>query len=174
MVTVRGKAATKAFFRQLPERIENRLLKGAARAAIDVINQEAADRVRSQVVREGMKTEVRTRDGKIAARLYVEDGWARSVGTWLEYGTVGHFISVDREQSGGRTARRVNDLAKQGTLVIAGTPVGATVWHPGATAHPFLRVSLDVKADEAVQAAQRYINAHSARLGNVSGDEEVV
>ncbi|MEH3046504.1 HK97 gp10 family phage protein [Sphingomonas adhaesiva] len=171
MVTVRGRAETKAFLRQLPERIESRLLKGAGRAAIDVIGDEAGERVRSDVVREGLKKEVRVRDGRIVARLYVENGWARSLGTWLEYGTVGHFISVDRDQSGGRTARRVNDLAKEGTLVIAGSPVGATVWHPGATAHPFLRVSLDVKADEAVQAAQRYINANVSRLGNAAGDE---
>ena len=169
MPTVRGKARTKAFMRKLPEQIANGMLRGAARAAIGVIEEEAAERVTSDTVREALKVTVRRREDKIFATLSVEPGWARSLGTWLEYGTIGHFISVDMTESGGRSARRVNELAKQGTIVIGGKPVGATVWHPGAEAHPFMRVSLDVKGDDARRAAQQFINTAAPRLGVAGG-----
>lgn len=171
MPTTRGKAETKAYLRQLPGKIEERLLRGAARAGIDVIEKEAADRVISDEVRENLQTRVRKREDAIVATLSVKPGWARSVANWLEYGTVGHYISVDPTATGGRSARRVNTLAKQGVLVINGTPVGATVWHPGARPHPFMRVALDVKAGDAIAAAQGYIDAKAPRLGLAGASE---
>lgn len=169
MPTVKGQAETKRFFRQLPEQIERRLLRGAARAGIDVVADEAADRVTSDAVREGFQKRVTGKDGVVTATLSLKPGWARSLGTWLEYGTAPHVISVDPDLSGGRTARRLNTLAKQGVLTIGDRPVGATVYHPGARPHPFMRVSLDVKEREAVDAAQRYINAKVRRLGVAGG-----
>ena len=174
MVSVKGRAGTKAYMRRLPGMIEHRLLRGAARAGIGVIKDEAEDRAISEDVRGGLRTRVQKGDDKIVATLFVKPGWARSVANWLEYGTSPHFISVDADQSGGRSARRVNDLAKGGTLVINGTPVGGTVFHPGARPHPFMRVSLDLKGRDAVAAAQSYINANASKLGvaNSSGDDE--
>lgn len=174
MVSVKGRASTKAYIRQLPGKVEERLLRGAARAAINVVEAEAADRVTSDEVRENLQTRVRKDQDKVVATLSVKPGWARSVANWLEYGTSPHFISVDADQSGGRSARRVNDLAKGGTLVINGTPVGGTVFHPGARPHPFMRVSLDLRGRDALAAAQSYINANASKLGlaHSSGNDE--
>jgi hypothetical protein len=70
------------------------------------------------------------------------------------------------------TANRINQLGRGGTLVINGKPAGATVWHPGARPHPFLRPALDVKEREAIGAAQSYINARVGPGGiNASGTE---
>lgn len=159
------------------------VLRAAARAGAGVIADEAKDRVTSKAVRNGVRIGRATdRDEKIAVRITVEEGWARSLGTWLEWGTEGHFITVDQAASGGRTARRVNYLdtqaAREGragpgaTLVINGKPVGTTVWHPGASPHPWLRPARDIKAREAVTAAQAVINARVRRTGIIIPAEE--
>ncbi len=173
MATVKGRERTRAYLRQLPGEIERKLLRGAARAAIGVVAKEAADEVTSDTVRDNLQTRVQKREAKIVATLFVKAGWPRSVANWLEYGTDEHVISVDLKASGGRSARRLNEQQKSGTLVIGGQPVGATVVHPGAKAHPFLRVSLDRRGADAVAAAQSYINARAPRLASISeGDEE--
>jgi hypothetical protein len=103
------------------------------------------------------------------------------MGTWLEYGTSAHFISVDPNFAEGRTAARINkldkDAAKEGrsgpgaTLVINGKPVGATVFHPGTSAEPWLRTARDVKARDAIQAAQEHITARVKRSAPSSDGE---
>lgn len=168
MPTSKGKVRALAYVRSIPEQIENKVLRGAARAAIDVIADEAGLRATSDEVRENLVKKVRLKDGRVIATLTVKEGWARTLANWLEYGTEGHFITVDARDNGGRSVRRTNDLVKAGTLVIGGTPVGPQVWHPGARPHPFLRVSLDVRGAEAAATAQSYINAKVAR-GRISG-----
>ncbi|MEH3121083.1 MAG: HK97 gp10 family phage protein [Sphingomonas phyllosphaerae] len=171
MPTTTGKAQTLAFMRSLPARIEKRALRGAAQAAIDVISAEAAREVTSDRVRVALETNVRKREDVLVARLTVKDGFARSIANWLEYGTVGHFITVDPRDSGGRSISRTNEQVKAGTLVIGGTPVGRQVWHPGSEAHPFLRVSLDRKGAEALEAAQSFVNAQVPALRRGGGGE---
>ncbi|MDR7102990.1 HK97 gp10 family phage protein [Croceicoccus sp. BE223] len=63
-------------------------------------------------------------------------------------------------QVGPRRARTEDNV-----LRIKDKFVGGAVLHPGARPHPFLRVSLDLKAGEAIAAAQGYINARIAREG---------
>lgn len=171
MPTVRGKEGVTRFFAQAPTMIEERVLRGAARAGMAVIADEARDRVASADVREALVVTSKIEPGRITVKLSVRRGWARSVATWLEYGTSPHYISVDDSQRGGRSAARVNKLEKAGTLVIAGQPVGTTVFHPGARPHPFMRVSLDVKEREAIAAAQSYINSRVSRYGIAGGAE---
>lgn len=89
---------------------------------------------------------------------------------WLEYGTDAHFITVDDSQRGGMSVRKINDGRKAGTLAIGGEPVGATVWHPGAKAHPFLRPSLDVKEADAIRSAQHYIYTRATKAGVIGQD----
>ncbi len=94
---------------------------------------------------------------------------------WAEYGTDPHYITVDDSQREGRTATRINRLAKDGVLVINGQPVGMTVFHPGAQAYPFMRPALDMREADAVAAAQTYINSRVSRsgiLGDDDGDSE--
>lgn len=168
MPTTKGKSRTLAYARALPGQIEEKLLRGAARAAIDVIADEAAQRVTSDEVRENLQKKVRTRDHQIVASLTVKQGWARTLANWLEYGTEGHFITIDARDNGGRSVRRTNQEVAAGTLVISGKPVGPQVWHPGARAHPFLRVALDVRGREAAAVAQGYINTRVAKRGLVT------
>ncbi|MBW6531924.1 HK97 gp10 family phage protein [Sphingomonas sp. RRHST34] len=165
MVTVRGKEDVARFLAQAPTLLEERVLRGAARAGMAVIANEARDRVASNDVREALVVTSKAEPGRVTSRLSVKPGWARSVATWLEYGTSPHYISVDDSQRGGRSAARINRLAKSGTLVIGGQPVGSTVFHPGARPHPFMRVSLDTKEREAIAAAQSYINSRVSRSG---------
>lgn len=169
MPTTKGKSRTLAYVRALPRQIEDKLLRGAARAAIDVIADEAAQRVTSDEVRENLQTKVRIKDGVVVASLTVKQGWARTLANWLEYGTEGHFISIDARDNGGRSVRRTNEQVKEGTLTIGGTPVGPQVWHPGSQEKPFLRVSLDLRGTDAAAAAQGYINTKVAKRGLASG-----
>lgn len=155
----------------LPGDIERKLLRGAARAGADVIAEEARANVRSRLVAGFVDVKVESEVGHVRAKIHVPDQWARSVGIWLEYGTTAHYITVDDSQREGRTATRINRLAKEGVLVINGRPVGKTVFHPGAQAHPFLRPALDIREADAVAAAQNYINARVSRTGIAASDD---
>jgi hypothetical protein len=171
MATSRGGAEVRRFMAALPGEIETKLLRGAARAAGKVIITEAKMRSISQEVDDALVMKVRRDVGRIVVKIYVEKGWARSVGTWLEYGTAPHFISVDDGQREGMSVARVNKKTKDGSLVIGGHFVGSTVHHPGARPHPFLRVSLDTKEGEAIAAAQTFINSRITR-GGILGSVE--
>lgn len=159
MPKVRGREAVKRMIAEAPEKLANSVLRGAARAAATVVADEARSRSISKEVSEKIEIRSRRDKGRIIVKIRVKDGWARSVGTWLEYGTDPHFITVDDSQRQGMSANRINRLGKSGTLVIAGEPVGQTVFHPGARPHPFLRPALDLKEAEAIAAAQSYINS---------------
>ena len=174
MASNRGRASVDAFFASAPERLI-KVLAGAGRAGGKVIADEAKSRVTSDAVREDIRTRVKTTEGLIVVTVDVKKGWGRSLGTWLEYGTDPHLISVDDRQSGGRTVRRINMLAKSEgshSLVIGGKFVGATIMHPGARPAPFLRPALDIGGQEAIATAQAYLNARVGRAGvNTSGIE---
>lgn len=162
---------------QLPEQIERSLLPGAARAGATVIADEAKDQSRSEDVSAAVNVKVKRADGGVVAFVGIDpkykNGWAASVAVWLEYGTEPHFISVDDSQRDGKTVARINELAKgEGTLVINGKPVGRTVHHPGAQAHPFMRPALDSKGGDAVRAAQAYIDRRVSRAGILPDPKE--
>jgi hypothetical protein len=157
MPSVRGRAEVKRFIGQLPGEIERKLLRGAGRAAANVIAEEARDRSISDEVKGAIKVKVTSAEGQVIARIQVK-GPGSYIGPWLEYGTDPHFISVDDSQRQGMSVAKINQEQKRGSLVIGGQFVGATVFHPGARPHPFLRPALDVKADAAIAAAQGYIN----------------
>lgn len=178
MPTLKGRDAELRRRAAVPDKVR-RILRGAARVGANVIAADAKERVASDAVREGIVVgRVKERDDEIAVRITVKEGWPRALGTWLEYGTSAHFISVDPNFAQGRTAARINKLDTQAardgeagpgsTLVINGKPVGATVYHPGTTAEPWLRTARDVKARDAVSAAQEYINTRVRRSGLVS------
>lgn len=172
MAYSRGRESVTRYLRGLPAEIERKLLPGAARAGGKVIAAEAKENVRSPAVAAKIEVKVRGSDGHVVAKIGVADGWARSVGIWLEYGTDPHYITVDDSQRQGMSANRINRLAKNGgTLVINGTPVGKTVFHPGAQAFPFLRPALDTRFDDAVAAAQRHINSRVGPAG-IAADPE--
>lgn len=164
MPTVRGRSEVRQFIAKLPAEIERKLLRGAGRAAANVIAEEAKDRSISSEVSGAIKVKVSTSEGRIIAKVQVK-GKGSYIGPWLEYGTSPHFISVDDSQRQGMSVSRINKRVKEGSLVIGGNFVGPTVFHPGARPHPFLRPALDLKGDAAVAAAQGYINSRVTRTG---------
>lgn len=173
MPTVKD-SGVKQFFAKLPGDIERKLLRGAGKAAAKVIADEARDRSISPEVSAAIKTKVTASEGQVIAKVQVR-GPGAYIAPWLEYGTTGHFISVDESQRGGRSVSRINKQAKEAgdahSLVIGGNFVGSTVYHPGARPHPFLRPALDVKGGAAIAAAQGYINSHVTRAGIVGAAE---
>lgn len=173
MPTVRGKAAVRAFMAKAPEELAEKVLIGAARAAANVIADEVRDRSQSDLVADAVKVRVRREPGKIEARVMLQGRWANTLGIWLEYGTDPHFISVDDSQRDGKTTAKFNESDEAKALMIGGNFVGKTVFHPGARAHPFMRVSLDLKEREAVSAAQQFISTRVSKNG-ISGTAEAV
>jgi hypothetical protein len=172
MATSRGGSGVKRFMAQLPAQIESRILMGAARAGGAVVLTEAKARSISHDVDEALTMNAKRGAGQVTVKILVKPGWARSVGIWLEYGTAPHFISVDESQRRGMSVKRINTVGKEkGSLVIGGKFVGSTVFNKGARAHPFMRVSLDVKGAEAVAAAQAHINSR-VRAGGIIGDAD--
>lgn len=181
MPALRGKAEVSRFIAQLPEQIERKLLPGAAKAAAMVVKEEAKERVTSDAVAANIVTRSKREPGRVEVKITVKRGWALSLGNWLEWGTSPHFITVDHAATGGMTAGRVNRLdraaAQEGragpgaSLVINGKFVGPTVFHPGSRKEPFLRPALDTKQDEAIRAAQAYINARVKPSGIVATSE---
>lgn len=170
MPTVRGRSEVRQFIAGLPEEVMRKLLPGAGRAAAKVIAEEAKDRCTSDAVKDKIKTKVGTTDGRVIAKVQVNMG-RFNLPIWLEYGTAPHFISVDESQNAGMSIGRINEQHNAGSLVINGEFVGATVFHPGARPHPFLRPALDVKAGAAIAAAQQYINSRVDRSG-IKGSAE--
>lgn len=174
MAKLRGQAAVSAYFAAAPEKLTG-ILRGAARAGAKVIADEIKGSTPSGVVREAVRITTKSGDGRMVARIDLKPGWARAVGTWLEYGTSPHFISVDKSQRRGRSVSRINQQANghdtSHSLVIGGKFVGATVFHPGARPHPTFRPALDTKEADAITAAQGYINARIARGGMTDGDD---
>lgn len=174
MATVSGRSGVDAYFASAPAKLEN-ILRGAARAGAGVVADEIKVRTPSEEVRDNLRIRTQRGDGQIVVRIDLKPGWARSVGTWLEYGTSGHFISVDDSQRGGRGIGRINQQVREAdgdaSLVIGGKFVGKTVWHPGARPHPAFRPALDAKERDAIATAQGYINARVGRGGINAGPE---
>lgn len=168
MVKVTGRDEVRRYFQQAPEAL-SKILKGAARTGGQVIADEAEARCTSKKVGAAIVNRARNRDGVFARLITIPEGWERSVGIWLEYGTDPHFISVADSQREGRGIGRINQQVREaegdGSLVINGNFVGGTVFHPGARPFPFMRPALDTKEREAVAAAQGYINAQITRHG---------
>lgn len=172
MATARGRAEVKRYIASLPGEIETKLLRGAARAAANVIRDEAKARCVDEEVAASLKVRTKVEPGRITARISPArnmPGVSRAL--WAEYGTAPHLISVSDADREGRSVGRINRQAKDGSLVIGGHFVGPVVQHPGAQAHPFLRPALDVKEAAAIAAAQGYINARTSS-GRIVGAED--
>ncbi len=170
MATSRGGAAVRRYIAQLPAELERTVLRGAARAGGKVLVDGAKERSISSDVDDAIVMKRKSEPGRITVTITVEKGWARSVANWLEYGTDAHFISVAKEDRGGKSVARINSTDKR-SMIIGGKFVGDTVFHPGAKPHPFLRTTLDIDGPKAVAEAQKFINAHVTRSGIIASTE---
>ena len=170
MATSRGGTAVRRFIKQLPDELERKVLRGAARAGGKIILAEAKERSISSDVDEALVLRSKVESGLITVTIGIRKGWGRAIARWLEYGTDAHFISIAKDERGGKSVAKINATDKR-TMIIGGKFVGDTVFHPGAKPHPFLRPSLDIKGAEAVAAAQSYLKAHVTRSGIIAGAE---
>jgi len=174
MATVKGRTRVKEYIARTPKQVAN-VLRGAGRVAANVVAEEARHRSVSSEVSGAIKVSVKAEGSIITARVLVK-GKGAYLAPWLEYGTSPHFISVDDSQRRGMSIGKLNKLAKEPdsnhSLVIGGNFVGKTVLHPGARPYPFLRPALDVKAGDAVAAAQKYINSHIGPAGITEGADK--
>ncbi|MBT2242683.1 HK97 gp10 family phage protein [Sphingobium sp. BHU LFT2] len=175
MATMRGRNEVSAFLSSLPENLAAKVLRGAGRAGGRIIADEAKDRSPSEEVAREIVVKTKREDSRIVVHVTVKPGYAWFRALWLERGTSGHFISVDDSQRSGRGIGRINqqvrDAQGDASLVINDNFVGRTIWHPGANPHPFLRPALDIKEEDAIRAAQSYINSRISRRG-ITGTEE--
>jgi hypothetical protein len=168
--TMKGLSEALAALASLPENLERNILRGAVRAGAEEYAEGAREGCRSAEVRATIKVSTRAEPGVVTAKVQTK-GPGSYKAPWLEFGTDPHFISVDPEISGGRTARRVNRLVEDGktgvadTLVINGKPVGKTVEHPGAQDFPFMRPAADTRGPAAIAAVGNYIGARLTKEG---------
>jgi len=177
---MKGNVDLGAILASLPEQLERNILRGAMRAGAEVIADGARENCRSAEVRETIGTTSRAEPGLVTAKVQTKGKGAYKA-PWLENGTEPHFVSVDSEQSGGRTVRRVNrsekagsldiggarrvNVGEKGSIVINGQFVGDTVHHPGARPYPFMRPALDAKERDAVAAIGSYIGKRLTKEG---------
>lgn len=181
MATSRGGADVRRFLAQLPGQIETKVLRGAARVAAKVVAEEAKQRLGSKraetatgasvLIADAVKVRTKLAPNAAAIGKVIMKGPGAYVAPWLEYGTAPHLISVADSVSEGRTVKRINKLAREGSLVIGDKFVGASVEHPGFDEMPFLRPSLDLRFNDAVAAAQAHINSKVTRKGIIGDDE---
>lgn len=177
MASVRGRESVSSYIKGAPERLA-KVLRGAGREGGKVFAEYVKENTTSEDVREGVRIRTKLDGDHVTTTVDVKHGWGRSVGIWNEWGTSAHFISVDDSQRGGRSVGRINQQVREAdgdrSLVIGGEFVGTTVWHPGAQPHPVFRPARDLKAADALAAAQNYINTHVTRAGIIAtaGDDE--
>ncbi|MFD1951371.1 HK97 gp10 family phage protein [Sphingomonas arantia] len=163
-VTMRGGADFNAFLAALPQNIERNVLRTALKAGADVFAEGAREECRSEEVRGTIQTSSRSEKGIVTAKIQTKGDGAFKA-PWLEFGTDPHFISVDDDQTGGKTVRRINLEAKRGSLVIGGMFVGSTVYHPGARPYPFMRPAVDTRETAAIAAISAHIAGKMTRAG---------
>lgn len=174
MAFLNGLPAVRGKMRRIPDQLRG-VLRGAGRAGGKVFADYVEENTVSDDVREALRIRTKEDDGQIRTTVDLKPGWGRTVGNWMEWGTEGHFISVDASQRGGRSVGRINQQVREAggdrSLVIGGKFVGTTVWHPGATPHPVFRPARDLRAAEAKAAAQAYIKTRIKR-GSIVGVDQ--
>jgi HK97 gp10 family phage protein len=173
LVHVKGLAELQKFLDQFTPKMEANVMRGALRAGAGPVRASARLNINNVSGETAKSLRIRTdrRGSKVSASVYTRRFTAR----FLEYGTAPHWISVRETDRPWRLTRRgdrmlsvstLNRMAKRGSLRIGGNFVGASVEHPGAKPHPFLRPALDQQATAAVVAAGEYIKK---RLANKHG-----
>jgi HK97 gp10 family phage protein len=137
--------------RELPVKLEKKILRAACRAAAKVIQQEVEARVprKTGALAESIRvsTSFSASKGEVRAKV-VAGGKQAFYATFVEKGTKPHIIR----------AKVVKRLAIGGAGIAAVFPI--SVQHPGARAMPFMVPALEAKFEDAVDAAGKYIAEH--------------
>ncbi len=175
-VKVKGLAQLQKFLDELPAKSEANILRAALRVGANVVKDEikATAPFKTGRLRAGVKVSTRIRKGVVIASIKVrgEHGY---IAPWLEYGTSAHYISVqDNEKAINRKTGKVVSMTtvNRNVLRIGGAFVGPTVHHPGSRPHPFMRPSLDSRAQDALLAIGEAIKVRLTKQGlNAAGVE---
>lgn len=163
-IHVRGLADLQKLLDTLAPKLERNVLRGAMRAAANVVKDEAkalcpvgppsatgAKRYKlyTGALRDSIRVSVRAKGGRVTASVKAGGRLKNGADVWyapiVERGAVAHKIKA----------------AKGGFLAIGGG-VYRSVDHPGMKAKPFLRPALDARAQDAVVAAGEYMKARLA------------
>lgn len=146
---------------KLPVEVEVKLLRNAMGRAVKLLRDEARAiaPLETGIMKRAIKSTRNTKNGQVIAKVKMR-GKHSYLGTFMEFGVAPHAITV---RNGG-------------TLKINGQKVGKSVMHPGHTAKPFLRPTLDRFGEDAVNAMgkyfQDYLKLGSIQAPLVSVDEE--
>lgn len=140
-INVKGLSELSAFLDQLPTKVQNNVMRGALRAGMAPVKEDAKLRaaVATGALRDGLKVTTSNKAGVITANLKATGKHAR-LAHLVEFGTAAHRIA-----------------ARDGGALSFGGGFVQHVEHPGALAHPFMRPALDGQAQNAVVAAGEYM-----------------
>jgi len=173
-IHVSGLAALQKFLDELPVKIEKNILRSALRKGAVVIMAEAKQRCPVGLptneaakkyggypgaLRDSIRVGTNYRAGRVTASVKA-GGKTKKQGDayyahMVEFGTRAHVIKT---------------VTRKGSLVIGGRFVGRSVQHPGARPRPFMRPSLDGKAQEAVIAVGEQMKVRLTKEGIDTAD----
>ncbi|EJL21897.1 hypothetical protein [Novosphingobium sp. AP12] len=157
---VSGAKQIAATLTALGKRIESQAIRSGLVAAANPPMEEARLRAgtwSAQVAAAITKGSSRkNQDGTYSIRIYVDerkpDGF---LGYFAEYGVAPHLIARTGARQGRVAIRKAAEgkgKVNTGVLKIGDRFVSGIVRHPGHAAHPFMRVSLDMTAEQAIAA----------------------
>lgn len=166
---MKGTAELVRYLSQLPKNLENGAYRAGLTAGAKPIRDEARANARKQSgkMAKSIKTGSprKNQDGTFSVTVSLKGPHAY-IGQFHEYGVRPHFISAG---DSGKSARVLTSAARRGDLVgdvetqalkIGDNYITGGVMHPGHSAHPFMRPSLDAKADEAIKAFAARVRAY--------------
>lgn len=172
-IHVNGLAQLQKFLDALPQKVEQNILRGALRAAANVVKAEAVANVPvdSGTLKAGLKVSTRSRRGLITASVKATGKHAH-IAPWIEFGTRAHKIHAKDAKT---LSLRPNSRASSGY---------ASRWtahnflefveHPGTKPRPFMRPALDSQAGNAVVAAGNYIKKRLATKHGLDTSDIVI
>ena len=133
----------------LPAKIERNIMRSALRAGAAVIRDAARANIndRSGGLSKSVRVSTRARRGEVTATVKAGNKEA-FYAHMVEFGTLAHDIPA----------------AKGSALNVAGQP-RASVEHPGAAPHPFMRPAVDEKQAEAIRAVGEQVRKRLTKQG---------
>lgn len=169
---LKGGRELDAFLAAFPKNLQRGAIGAGLRAGAKVVQDEArsrASKVSGKMAKSIKYGQVRTDpNGTMSIRIRMASDKEGGNSHWflgllIEYGVSPHLIA----RTGSREGRVAIRKAQAGTgtvenraMKIGDDFVSGIISHPGFAAEPFFRVSLDVKAGEAVNAMRTRIVAY--------------
>lgn len=167
-IQIVGLAELKLALDEFPDKLQNNVMRGAIRAGLKQIANEAKSRVpvATGALKKSIRVSARIQDGNVVgfvkAGSRVKGGSQKSGAArgafyahMVEFGTAAHVI------------RSLNAKA----LGIAGG-FAKSVKHPGAQMHAFFRPAIATKSQAAMEAFAAYIRKRLDKLNQVDNNSE--